>query len=52
MADCQTRLDRYLVSRGFFATGAHAGDAVLRGAVELNGIGVLSRRQCRIPHCR
>jgi 23S rRNA (cytidine1920-2'-O)/16S rRNA (cytidine1409-2'-O)-methyltransferase len=40
MADRETRLDRYLVSRGFFSTRARARDAILRGAVEVDGIGV------------
>jgi 23S rRNA (cytidine1920-2'-O)/16S rRNA (cytidine1409-2'-O)-methyltransferase len=40
MAGRETRLDRYLVSRGFFSTRARARDAILRGAVEVDGIGV------------
>jgi 23S rRNA (cytidine1920-2'-O)/16S rRNA (cytidine1409-2'-O)-methyltransferase len=39
MADRETRLDRYLVSLGFFPTRARARDAILRGAVEIDGIG-------------
>jgi len=40
MADRDTRLDRYLVSRGLFPTRARARDAILRGTVEVDGRGV------------
>jgi len=35
-----TRLDIYLVERGFFRTRARARDAILRGTVEVDGVGV------------
>jgi 23S rRNA (cytidine1920-2'-O)/16S rRNA (cytidine1409-2'-O)-methyltransferase len=41
MAARDTRLDLYLVERGFFPTRARARDAILRGTVEVDGIGVL-----------
>jgi 23S rRNA (cytidine1920-2'-O)/16S rRNA (cytidine1409-2'-O)-methyltransferase len=37
MAQGHTRLDQYLVSRGLFPTRARARDAILRGAVEVDG---------------
>jgi 23S rRNA (cytidine1920-2'-O)/16S rRNA (cytidine1409-2'-O)-methyltransferase len=40
MAVRDTRLDLYLVERGFFPTRARARDAILRGTVEVDGIGV------------
>jgi 23S rRNA (cytidine1920-2'-O)/16S rRNA (cytidine1409-2'-O)-methyltransferase len=40
MAARDTRLDSYLVARGFFPTRARARDAILRGTVEVDGIGV------------
>jgi 23S rRNA (cytidine1920-2'-O)/16S rRNA (cytidine1409-2'-O)-methyltransferase len=40
MAARDTRLDLYLVERGLFPTRARARDAILRGTVEVDGIGV------------
>jgi 23S rRNA (cytidine1920-2'-O)/16S rRNA (cytidine1409-2'-O)-methyltransferase len=40
MAARDMRLDIYLVERGFFPTRARARDAILRGTVEVGGIGV------------
>jgi 23S rRNA (cytidine1920-2'-O)/16S rRNA (cytidine1409-2'-O)-methyltransferase len=37
MVSGRTRLDRFLVSRGFFATRARARDAIIRGTVEVDG---------------
>jgi 23S rRNA (cytidine1920-2'-O)/16S rRNA (cytidine1409-2'-O)-methyltransferase len=37
MGSGRTRLDQFLVSRGFFTTRARARDAVIRGAVEVDG---------------
>jgi 23S rRNA (cytidine1920-2'-O)/16S rRNA (cytidine1409-2'-O)-methyltransferase len=39
MVSGRTRLDQFLVSRGFFTTRARARDAVIRGAVEVDGKG-------------
>jgi 23S rRNA (cytidine1920-2'-O)/16S rRNA (cytidine1409-2'-O)-methyltransferase len=40
MAAGETRLDLYLVARGFFPTRARARDAIRRGTVEVDGVGV------------
>jgi 23S rRNA (cytidine1920-2'-O)/16S rRNA (cytidine1409-2'-O)-methyltransferase len=37
MVSGRTRLDQFLVSRGFFTTRARARDAIIRGAVEVDG---------------